>query len=421
MLVGCETGPGDPSTYIGRAVTLAAMTTDMSPFLASADELLAEHPLVDGHNDLPWAMRLLVRYDLDAVDLAAGVDRTHTDIPRLRAGRVGAQFWSVYVPGTWTGDKAIRGTLEQIDFVHRMIDRYPDVFALALTADDVDRAFGSGRIASLIGAEGGHSMACSMGTLRSLYRLGVRYMTLTHNENTPWADAATDEPAVGGLNNFGRAVVREMNRLGILVDLAHVAPTTMHDALDSTEAPVVITHSSCRALVDHPRNVPDDVLARLSGNGGVCMIAPVTDFVTEACRRWRIDVGEAVRRAGIDPTEIDDPQRSEVEAIKASIPRPEATIADVVAHLEHARNIAGADHIGIGGDYDGTDFFPAGLEDVASYPNLFAALLERGWSREECIKLAGGNVMRALRDAETVAARLQAKRPPSNEVMATDG
>ena len=384
-----------------------------------ADELLAEHPLVDGHNDLPWAMRLLVHYDLDAVELAAGVDRTQTDIPRLRAGRVGAQFWSVYVPGTWTGEKAIAGTLEQIDFVHRMIERYPDVFALALTADDVDGAFRSGRIASLIGAEGGHSMACSMGTLRSLYRLGVRYMTLTHNENTPWADAATDEPAVGGLNDFGRAVVREMNRLGMLVDLAHVAPTTMHDALDATEAPVVITHSSCRTLVDHPRNVPDDVLARLPSNGGVCMVAPVTDFVSDACRQWRVDVREAVQRAGIDPTAIDAAQRPKIEEIKASIPRPDATIADVVAHLEHAREVAGIDHVGIGGDYDGTDQFPVGLEDVSSYPSLFAALLERGWSRQDCINLAGANALRALRDSEAVAARLREEWPPSAEVMAT--
>jgi membrane dipeptidase len=361
-----------------------------SPSMDAVHELLAAHPSVDGHNDLAWRMRTTVNYDLDAVDLAAGWEKAHTDIPRLRAGRVGAQFWSVYVPSSLAGDAAVSATLEQIDFVHRLIERYPDVFGLALTADDAVRVFESGRIASFLGAEGGHSIDCSMGTLRSLYRLGVRYMTLTHNDNTPWADAATAEPSVGGLNDFGRAVVKEMNRLGMLIDLAHVAPSTMHDALDATEAPVVITHSACRALVDHPRNVPDDVLQRLAANGGVCMVALVTDFVSDACRQWRIAVREGEDR-----------------------PRPEVTISEVVAHIEHAREVAGVEHIGIGGDYDGTDIFPVGLEDVSGYPNLFAELLDRGWSQDDCAKLAGGNLLRALRDAESVAERLQKSTPPS--------
>src|SRR5437764_8546855 len=262
--------------------------TSTSPSLAAANELLAAHALVDGHNDLAWRMRTRANYDLDAVALAAGYEIAHTDIPRLRAGRLGAQFWSVYVPSSLSGDAAVSATLEQIDFVHRLIERYPNVFGLALTADDAVRIFESGRIASFLGAEGGHSIDCSLGTLRALYRLGVRYLTLTHNDNTPWADAATAEPSVGGLNDFGRAVVREMNRLGMLVDLAHVAPSTMHDALDTTEAPVVITHSACRALVDHPRNVPDDVLRRLADNGGACMVALVTDFVSDACRVRRV-------------------------------------------------------------------------------------------------------------------------------------
>src|SRR5256885_2629431 len=330
--------------------TLAMTSTSSS--LAAAHELLAAHPLVDGHNDLAWRMRTRANYDLDAVDLAAGYEIAHTDIPRLRAGRLGAQFWSVYVPSSLSGDAAVSATLEQIDFVHRLIERYPDVFRLALTADDAVRIFESGRIASFLGAEGGHSIDCSMGTLRTLYRLGVRYLTLTHNDNTPWADAATAEPSVGGLNDFGRTVVKEINRLGMLVDLAHVAPSTMHDALDVSEAPVVITHSSCRALVDHPRNVPDDVLQRLAANGGVCMVGLVTDFVSDACRLWRIAV-----REGQD------------------LPRPEVTISEVAAHIEHAREVAGVDHIGIGGDYDGTDLFPVGLEDPSGYPNLFAELL----------------------------------------------
>jgi len=382
-----------------------------SRLLDDARALLATHPLVDGHNDLAWAMRLRVAYDLDAVDLAAGVPETHTDIPRLRAGRVGAQFWSVFVPSSLAGDAAVSATLEQVDFVHRMIERYPDVFALALTADDAVRIFESGRIASFLGAEGGHSIACSMGTLRSLYRLGVRYLTLTHNDNTPWADAATDEPAIGGLNDFGRAVVREMNRLGMLVDLAHVAPSTMHDALDVSEAPVVFTHSSCRALVDHQRNVPDDVLQRLAGNGGVCMVAPVTDFVSEECKAWRAAFRATLEREGIDPR--DPAQQARADAVRAGLPRPDATLDDVVGHVEHAREVAGIDHIGIGGDYDGTDVFPVGLEDVSCYPVLFAALLERGWSKDDCVKLAGANALRALRDAEAVAERLGKEMAPS--------
>jgi len=359
--------------------------------------MLSETQLVDGHNDLPWAMRLVAGYDFGAVDLEAGTTSTHTDIPRLRRGRVGAQFWSVYVPSSLPGDTAVTATLEQIDFVLQLVRRFPDVFELARSTDEVTRAFAAGRIASLIGAEGGQSIACSLGALRALYELGVRYLTLTHNDNVPWADSATDAVGVGGLAPFGRVVVTEMNRLGMIVDLSHVAASTMGDALDTTVAPVVFSHSSCRALVDHPRNVPDDILSRLAGNGGVCMVAFVPEFVSDDCRRWRLEVRE----------------RSEGES--AAVPRPEATIADVCDHIEHVREVAGIDHVGVGGDYDGTDWFPVGLEDTSGYPALFASLLDRGWSEQECAKVAGTNVLRAFGDVEAVARALQAATEPSVE------
>jgi membrane dipeptidase len=380
-----------------------------------ARSVLASSPLVDGHNDLPWAMRYLAGYDLEKVDPGKTVEKTHTDLPRLRAGGVGAQFWSVFVPSSLPGDTAVTATLEQIDFVHKLIDWLPDDLQLALTADDVESAFASGRIASLLGAEGGQSIACSMGALRSLYALGVRYMTLTHNDNTPWADSATDEPGVGGLSGFGRAVVHEMNRLGMLVDLSHVAATTMNDTLDVSEAPVIFSHSSCRALTDHPRNVPDYVLRLLSDNGGVCMVTFVPAFVSETCRLWERDRRAFIESKALDPqdAEFRAKRRKLAEEFAASSPRPNATVADVVLHVEHAREVAGIDHIGLGGDYDGTDQLPDGLEDVSCYPALIAALLDRGWSEQECAALAGGNVLRALRDAEAVAAKLQKERPPS--------
>lgn len=361
-----------------------------------ARAILDEQPVVDGHNDLPWAHRLGHRYDLLAADLEAGLPAVHTDIARLREGRVGAQFWSAYVPSTLPAVEAVTATLEQIDFIHQFTARYPHVFEAATTSADVERAIATGRIASLIGVEGGHSIGTSLGTLRSFARLGVRYMTLTHNDNVAWADSATDEPKAGGLTAFGRTVVAEMNRLGMLIDLSHVAETTMRAAMETTQAPVLFTHSSCRAVVDHPRNVPDEVLASLAANGGVCMVAPVPDFVSEECRAWRIAMRAASDGSNGGPT------------------RPTATIDQVVDHFDHAREVAGIDHVGVGGDYDGVDYFPAGLEDVSCYPLLFAALLDRGWSREDCAKVAGANVLRVLRDAEEVAGRLQATTAPSH-------
>ncbi|MGA6164817.1 dipeptidase [Amycolatopsis magusensis] len=333
-----------------------------------ARALLSAAQLADGHNDLPWALRNLAGPDpreaVAAIDLLQRQDRLHTDLPRLREGKVGLQFWSVFVPCEFTGDSAVTAVLEQIEVVYQLLERYPDQLALARTADEAEAAFRDGRVASMLGAEGGHSIAGSLGVLRILRRLGVRYMTLTHNSNTPWADSATDEPVHDGLTDFGRDVVREMNRIGMLVDLSHVAPSTMRDALDVTTAPVVFTHSSCRAVNDHPRNVPDDVLARLAGNGGVCMVTFVPKFVS------------AKDSVGIE---------------------------DVVEHLEHAREVAGIDHIGVGGDYDGVKSLPAGLEDVSKYPVLFGALLDRGWSEDDLTKLAGRNVLRVLRGAEDVA------------------
>jgi membrane dipeptidase len=367
--------------------------------------LLEGTPLVDGHNDLPWALRVLAGPDpADAVagtDIAAGVPALQTDIPRLRAGRVGVQFWSVFVPCSLRGADATAAVLEQVELVHRLTERYRDDLALATTADAAQAGFAGGRVASLLGAEGGHCIAGSLGVLRALARLGVRYLTLTHNLNTGWADSATDEPEHGGLSAFGHEVVREMNRIGMLVDLSHVAATTMRAALATTRAPVMFTHSSCRAVTDHPRNVPDDVLAALPGNGGVCMVTFVPRFVSAAAAAWDVRVQDAMVAAGLDPRDL--PARDAFAAAWDGPPCPRATLADVVAHVEHAREVAGIDHIGIGGDFDGTAELPVGLEDVSRYPDLFGALLLRGWSDDDCAKLAGRNALRVLRAAEHVA------------------
>jgi membrane dipeptidase len=366
----------------------------MSSAVARARDLLAANPLVDGHNDLPWALRVLGR----PADLAAGVPGLHTDLPRLRAGRVGAQFWSVYVPCSFTGPAAVATVLEQVALVRELTERYPDDLRLATTAAEAEAAFAAGRVASLMGAEGGHGIDGSLDALRELRRRGVRYLTLTHNQNTAWADAATDEPVHGGLTAFGREVVREMNRIGMLVDLSHVAATTMRDALATTTAPVVFTHSSCRAVTDHPRNVPDDVLAAVPANGGVCMVTFVPQFVSSAARDWDLSVQDDMAAAGLDPRDLGG--RSGFVARRCGPPCPRATVADVVAHIEHAREVAGVEHIGIGADFDGTPDLPVGLEDVAGYPGLFAALLDRGWSEADCARLAGGNILRILHAAD---------------------
>jgi membrane dipeptidase len=339
--------------------------TDTSAIVAEA---LRRSPVIDGHNDWAWECRENRGYSVEGLTEALATD---TDIPRLRAGGVGAQFWSVYITDELEGASAVQGTLEQIDWVYRLVARYPDVFTLARTADDVDAAVRSGRIASLLGAEGAHSINDSPAVLRMLARLGVRYLTLTHVHNTEWADSATDEPHFGGLSERGRSYVRELNRLGVLVDLSHVSPATMHDALDVTDSPVIFSHSSCRALADHPRNVPDDVLARLAANGGVIMVTFVPQFLSEEFAAWN-----------------DGPRTT---------PPPRVTIADVADHIDHARAVAGLEHIGLGGDFDGTDLFPEGLEGVDGYPALLGELVRRGWNADQLAALTGGNILRVLR------------------------
>jgi membrane dipeptidase len=379
--------------------------------------VLRAHPVWDGHNDLPWAMREQVGYDCSVLDLAVLNDRTHTDIPRLRAGGVGAQFWSVFVPAQLAGDSAVAATLEQVDFVHQMTQRYAADLSLALTADDVDAAWSHGKIASLLGAEGGHSIGSSLGTLRMLYAVGVRYLTLTHNDNVPWADSATDEPVLGGLSEFGREVVREMNRLGMLVDCSHVSADTMRDALATSSAPIIFSHSSARAVCDHPRNVPDDVLTSLATQGGVCMVTFVPKFVSPTVREWDLAAAEDARAEGIDPANFTEYlafciRRRERE------PQPVATIADVVAHCEHVREVAGIEHIGLGGDYDGVDLLPEGLDDVSGYPALLDALADQGWSADDLGALTSGNIRRVLADAEDVARAEQQRRDPSLATIA---
>ncbi|MFF3938784.1 dipeptidase [Streptomyces phaeofaciens] len=389
--------------------------------LERARELLAEFPVADGHNDLPWALREQVRYDLDARDIAASqTAHLHTDIPRLRAGGVGAQYWSVYVRADLPD--AVPATLEQIDCVRRLIDRHPADLRAALTAADMEAARAEGRIASLMGAEGGHSIANSLGTLRGLYGLGVRYMTLTHNDNVDWADSATDEPGVGGLSAFGREVVREMNRLGMLVDLSHVAATTMRDALDASSAPVIFSHSSARAVCDHPRNVPDDVLERLPANGGMAMVTFVPKFVLQAAVEWTAAAAANLRAHGFFDLDTTAEAMKVHRAFEEANPRPVATVATVADHLDHMREAAGVDHLGIGGDYDGTAFTPDGLNDVSGYPNLIAELLDRGWSTTDLAKLTWQNAVRVLGAAEDVARGLQTTRAPSHATIeALDG
>ncbi|MDT9684774.1 dipeptidase [Streptomyces sp. TRM76323] len=387
--------------------------------LGAARGLLAEFPVADGHNDLPWALREQAGYDLDRLDVAADqTGRLHTDLPRLRAGGVGAQFWSVYVRADMAGDDAVSATLEQIDCVDRLLARHPAELAPALTADDMEAARAQGRIASLKGAEGGHSINNSLATLRALYALGVRYMTLTHNDSIAWADSATDGPRAGGLSPFGREVVREMNRLGMLVDLSHVAATTMRDALDTSEAPVVFSHSSSRAVCDHPRNVPDDVLERLPANGGVAMATFVPKFILPAAAEWTARADENLRAHGLHPLDTTPEAMRLHAAFEEANPRPVATVATVADHLDHMREVAGVDHVGIGGDFDGTAFTPEGLEDVAGYPNLVAELLARGWSRTDVSKLTWRNAVRVLRDAEAVARDASARRGPSTATLA---
>ncbi len=371
-------------------------------------------PLTDGHNDLPWQYRNDADRDVWARDISQSQPEWHTDIPRLREGQLGAQFWSVYVPASMQGKGAVRATMEEIDIVYQLLQRYPDTFQLTLTADEVEAAFKEGKIASMIGIEGGHSIDSSIGALRMFHKLGAGYMTLTHGTNIPWADASTDTAQADGLTNFGEEVVREMNRLGMLVDLSHVAPATMHDALDVSEAPIIFSHSSSRAKCDHVRNVPDEVLKRLPQNAGVIMVTFVTSFISDEVRHHGIQQGEeADRLQAMRGSTEESVQIGLAEWIETH-PTPKATLAQVADHIDHIRQTAGIDHIGLGGDFDGITSVPVGLEDVSAYPMLTAELIRRGYSDEDVMKILGNNILRVMRKAEEVAARLQKERNPSS-------
>lgn len=381
------------------------MTPTTDTFEARARDILRDAPLIDGHNDLAYALREKVGLRTSTVDLRDPQPELDTDIPRLRLGAVGGQFWSVWVPAELPEPDAVRQSLEQMDVVHGFIERYPDTFALATTADEVEAAFASGRVASLLGLEGGSMIGSSLPALRNAYARGVRYMTLTHWLTTRWADAATDTPRHGGLTPFGREVIREMNRLGMLVDLSHVSPETMAKALDVTEAPVIFSHSGALAVCDHPRNVPDEILQRVTRNGGVVMAVFLSAFVSQAVR----DHGRGAEAFDADP--------DAGERWLAEHPGPTAMLSQVADHIDHLRDVAGIDHIGIGSDFDGGDPLPDGLADVSRFPALLGELLRRGYSDDDVRQVAGGNVLRALRGAETVAARLKAERPASEATI----
>ncbi len=388
------------------AQTNSAPATD--PYLARAKRILKQTPLIDGHNDLPWRIRedSIARGRVDSYDL-----RKHTpgqtDLDRLKTGMVGAQFWSVYIPGEWRDSGYARVQLEQIDIARELIAKYPDRLALALSPDDIRRDFRQGRIGSLLGVEGGHAIENSLGALRAYYDLGVRYMTLTHNVTLDWADAALDSARHNGLTPFGDSVVREMNRLGMLVDLSHVSPATMSDALNVSQAPVIFSHSAARAIVDVPRNVPDSILRRVAVNGGIVMVPFVTGFVSPAVLLYDQSTRPVMKdlraKYGNDTTAI----TREIRQWRVAHPEPRAILSQVADQIEYVRKVAGVDHVGIGGDFDGITEVVEGLEDVSTYPALFAELARRGWSDDDLRRLAGENFLRVFARAEAVAKRLQ--------------
>lgn len=402
-------------------ITLAqAQPTDAQR--AKVKEILSSVPLVDGHNDVPIQYRSRVGNKLSAMDFwntRTLARPMHTDIDRLKKGQVGAQFWSVFVSANQPELQALQQTMEQIDFVYRLVDKYPNEFGIALTADQLEAQFKAKRIASLIGIEGGHSIANSLGALRQFYSLGARYMTLTHSRSLDWADSATDSVRHGGLTPFGREVVREMNRLGMMVDISHVSPAVMSHTLDVTEAPVIFSHSSARAICDHVRNVPDSILVRVKQNRGIVMVTFVPSYLNETLRQ-HLDAAEAEskRLAAAHPKDAAAVEEG-MNRWREAHPEPRATLADVADHIDHIRNLIGSDYIGIGGDYDGIGSLPTGLEDVGTYPDLFAELLRRGYTEQELKNIAGLNFLRVMREVERAAAKLQQQRGPS-EMLFTD-
>lgn len=408
------------------ALVLASLT---APAFAqtpeeTAEAALREAPVWDGHNDVPIQLRsrfknMIADFDFEdtldtAVEASEGQSARaamHTDLKRLRQGRLGAQFWSVYVPASLDEPEAVVMTMEQIDVTRRLIAQNSDDLALALTADDVARQMRAGKVAGMLGIEGGHSIGSSLAVLRQMYALGVRYMTLTHSKNTPWADSATDTPAHDGLNDFGKNVVREMNRLGMLVDLSHVSEAAMNDALDVSSAPVIFSHSGARAINGHARNVPDAVIARLKQNGGVVMVVGLPGFLSEDARQWYANF--QAEKARLEALWQGQPDKSEeaLAAWREANPGPDATVSDMADHVDRVRDVAGIDHIGIGGDYDGMPSGPVGMEDVSGYPALFIELARRGYSKADLKKIASGNIMRVMRQAEAVA-RSKSGEPP---------
>jgi membrane dipeptidase len=423
-LVGPAVGTAAPAAAADNAALVAKVLADM--------------PVIDGHNDLPWEIRERFGSNLDAIDLqqntahlpkspTAPPDQAPlmTDIPRLRAGGVGAQFWSVWVPTASKDATAVQLTVEQIDLVKRMAARYPNDLEMAYTAADIVRIEKSHRIASLIGIEGGHQINNSLGTLRQMYDLGARYMTLTHVLNTAWADSATDAPAHDGLTAFGRAVVGEMNRLGMLVDLSHVSPKTMKDALAVTRAPVIFSHSSARALIDHPRDVPDDVLSLVAKNHGIVMVNFAPGYVSAQRARWEADTMAEKARENSPPyigIYLGQPARADAAFAQwlEDHPKPVVTVAMVADHIEHIARVAGKDCVGLGSDFDGIPDAPEGLDSVDKYPALLMELARRGWTHDDLVKVSGGNLLRVLREAEGVSRDLRAKTSPSNATLDLD-
>jgi membrane dipeptidase len=418
---------------LGLAATGLLMSAPAPGLAAGADyqtrltQVLKQTPLIDGHNDLPWEIRGRFKGRLAAIDLNSDTSKIPpppdqaplmTDIPRLRAGLIGAQFWSVWVPVDIKGPEAVQTTLEQIDLVKRIAAKYPAAFEIAYTSSDVRRIHKSGKIASLIGIEGGHQINDSLAVLRQMYDLGARYMTLTHIRNTDWADSATDAPEHHGLTPFGVEVIREMNRLGMLVDLSHVSPETMQAALAASEAPIMFSHSSARAIVDHPRDVADDILRLVAKNGGVVMVNFFPAYVSAARNQWEADRAAEMARNSSPPyggLYIGQPDRAKAALARweSEHPRPVTTLSQVADHIDYVRQVAGVDHVGLGSDFDGIPDTPRGLEGVDRYPALLIELMRRGWTDGEVAKVAGENALRVMAAAESVAARLRAASPPS--------
>ena len=428
-----------PITLVLSAVAAMALAGQPDPaelkIRARVETVLKATPLIDGHNDLPWAIHARFGGDPTKIDLRTDTSHTPppasdpdapglmTDIPRLKAGRLGGQFWSVWIPTEVQGPAAVQLTLEEIDLVKDMSARYPDVFETAYTADDIVRIHAAGRIASLIGVEGGHQINNSLPVLRQLYAAGARYMTLTHTTDTDWADSATADPRHNGLTPFGKAVVLEMNRLGMLVDLSHVSPKTMEDALATSRAPVIFSHSGARAIDDHPRDVPDEVLVLVKRNRGVVMVTFATSYVSQDRALWADEMAAEQARNNAPPYAgryIGQPDKAK-EAVTAWVkahPAPPVTLAMVADHIEHIAKVCGIDCVGIGSDFDGITDTPAGLDGVDKYPDLLAELTRRGWSDADLAKVAGGNVLRVMREAQAVAKGMQATTTPSYATLA---